>query len=132
MAATRDLRAAELCVPVARTEAWSVGDLDLDPRGSRFLLSGERELRFAYPNLWAILYRSVEEQRNPPGLRYLRKLLHIATFAPQVHAHDAACIRSQRPSHRSRRERMAVLFDLAEHRNESNPPECVRRADERE
>jgi len=44
-----DLRAADLCVPVARTEAWSVGDLELDPRGSRFLLSGERELRIRCP-----------------------------------------------------------------------------------
>jgi dihydrofolate synthase/folylpolyglutamate synthase len=44
-----ELRAAELCVPVARTDAWSVSDLDLDARGSRFLLSGERELRIRCP-----------------------------------------------------------------------------------
>src|SRR6202161_370580 len=44
-----DLRAAELCVPIARTDAWIVNDLELDPRGSRFLLSGERELRIRCP-----------------------------------------------------------------------------------
>jgi dihydrofolate synthase/folylpolyglutamate synthase len=44
-----DLRAAELCVPVARADAWIVSDLELDPRGSRFRLSGERELRIRCP-----------------------------------------------------------------------------------
>jgi dihydrofolate synthase/folylpolyglutamate synthase len=44
-----DLRAAELSVPVARTEAWSVTDLEIDPRQSRFLLAGERTLHVACP-----------------------------------------------------------------------------------
>ncbi|MGA3234836.1 MAG: folylpolyglutamate synthase/dihydrofolate synthase family protein [Bryobacteraceae bacterium] len=44
-----DQRAAELGIPVARTDAWSIRDLELDPRGSRFLLSGERELRIRCP-----------------------------------------------------------------------------------
>ena len=44
-----DLRASELCIPVARTEAWTIGDLELDVRGSRFLLSGERDLRIHCP-----------------------------------------------------------------------------------
>ena len=44
-----DLRAAELCVPVTRTEAWNVIDLELDARGSRFLLCGERDLRIRCP-----------------------------------------------------------------------------------
>jgi folylpolyglutamate synthase/dihydropteroate synthase len=44
-----DLRAAELSIPVARTAAWAITDLELDARGSRFSLSGERELRIACP-----------------------------------------------------------------------------------
>jgi dihydrofolate synthase/folylpolyglutamate synthase len=48
-AAVLDLRAAQLSIPIARTAAWSVEDLALDARGSRFLLSGERELRIACP-----------------------------------------------------------------------------------
>jgi dihydrofolate synthase/folylpolyglutamate synthase len=44
-----DQRAAELSIPVARTADWSVSDLDLDARGSRFRLSGERHLRLACP-----------------------------------------------------------------------------------
>ncbi len=44
-----DLRAAELSIAVARTEAWPVAELELDARGSRFLLLGERELRIACP-----------------------------------------------------------------------------------
>ncbi len=44
-----DLRAAQLGISVTRTDAWSIGDLELDPRGSRFLLSGERELRIRCP-----------------------------------------------------------------------------------
>jgi dihydrofolate synthase/folylpolyglutamate synthase len=47
--AVLERRAAQLCIPIARTEAWQVGDLALDARGSRFLLSGERELRIACP-----------------------------------------------------------------------------------
>ena len=44
-----DQRAAELSIPVARTADWTVCDLDLDARGSRFRLSGERHLRLACP-----------------------------------------------------------------------------------
>jgi dihydrofolate synthase/folylpolyglutamate synthase len=44
-----DQRAAELSIPVARTADWIVRDLDLDARGSRFLLSGERHLHIACP-----------------------------------------------------------------------------------
>ena len=42
-------RAAELSIPVARTAAWQVRDLEMDARGSRFLLAGERELRIQCP-----------------------------------------------------------------------------------
>jgi dihydrofolate synthase / folylpolyglutamate synthase len=48
-AAVLDLRAMQLCIPVARTEAWKIEDLELDARGSRFLLSGELDLRIACP-----------------------------------------------------------------------------------
>ena len=48
-AAVLDLRAAQLSIPVARTEAWRIDDLEVDARGSRFLLSGELELRIACP-----------------------------------------------------------------------------------
>ncbi|MBZ5619866.1 MAG: bifunctional folylpolyglutamate synthase/dihydrofolate synthase [Acidobacteriia bacterium] len=44
-----NLRAAELSIPVARTAGWTVTDLELDARGSRFRLSGERDLRIACP-----------------------------------------------------------------------------------
>ena len=44
-----DQRAAELSIPVARTADWSVCDLDLDARGSRFRLTGGRDLRLACP-----------------------------------------------------------------------------------
>src|SRR5580658_6373658 len=44
-----DLRASELCVPVAHTEAWTIEDLEVDARGSRFLLSGDCELRIHCP-----------------------------------------------------------------------------------
>jgi dihydrofolate synthase/folylpolyglutamate synthase len=44
-----DQRAAELALPVARTTDWSVRDLELDARGSRFRLRGDRELRIACP-----------------------------------------------------------------------------------
>ena len=44
-----DQRAAELSIPVARTADWSVRDLDIDPRGSRFRLTGGRELRLTCP-----------------------------------------------------------------------------------
>jgi dihydrofolate synthase/folylpolyglutamate synthase len=42
-------RAAELSIPVARTNAWTIHDLNLDARGSRFLLSGECDLRIECP-----------------------------------------------------------------------------------
>ena len=48
-AAVLDLRAAQLSIPVARTEAWPVSEVELGPRGSRFLMSGERELRITCP-----------------------------------------------------------------------------------
>ena len=44
-----DQRAAELSIPVARTADWSVGDLDIDARGSRFRLTGGRDLHIACP-----------------------------------------------------------------------------------
>ena len=44
-----DQRAAELAIPVARTADWPVCDLDLDSRGSRFRLTGERDLHIACP-----------------------------------------------------------------------------------
>jgi dihydrofolate synthase/folylpolyglutamate synthase len=47
--AVLDLRAEQLCIPVARTEAWRIDDLELDARGSRFLLSGELDLRIVCP-----------------------------------------------------------------------------------
>ncbi len=48
-AAVLELRAAQLSISVARTEAWSIEDLQLDARGSRFLLSGELDLRIVCP-----------------------------------------------------------------------------------
>jgi dihydrofolate synthase/folylpolyglutamate synthase len=48
-AAVLDQRAAQLSIPVARTAAWHIDELVLEPRGSRFLLTGERELRIACP-----------------------------------------------------------------------------------
>jgi dihydrofolate synthase/folylpolyglutamate synthase len=44
-----DQRAAELSIPVSRTADWLVSDLDMDARGSRFRLTGERHLRLACP-----------------------------------------------------------------------------------
>jgi dihydrofolate synthase/folylpolyglutamate synthase len=44
-----DLRAAQLSIPVARAASWTVHDLELDARGSRFLLSGERDLHIVCP-----------------------------------------------------------------------------------
>jgi len=44
-----DRRAAELSIPVSRTADWLVCDLDIDPRGSRFRLTGERDLRLTCP-----------------------------------------------------------------------------------
>jgi dihydrofolate synthase/folylpolyglutamate synthase len=48
-AAVLDRRAAQLSIPVARTAAWPITELALDARGSRFLMSGERELRITCP-----------------------------------------------------------------------------------
>jgi len=48
-AAVLDLRAEQLCIPVARTEAWRIDDLELNPRGSRFLLSGELDIPIVCP-----------------------------------------------------------------------------------
>jgi dihydrofolate synthase/folylpolyglutamate synthase len=48
-AAVLDLRASQLSIPVARTEAWAIDDLELDARGSRFLLSGELDLPIVCP-----------------------------------------------------------------------------------
>jgi dihydrofolate synthase/folylpolyglutamate synthase len=47
--AVLDLRAEQLCISVARTEAWRIEDLELDARGSRFLLSGELDLPIVCP-----------------------------------------------------------------------------------
>jgi dihydrofolate synthase / folylpolyglutamate synthase len=44
-----DQRAAQLSIPVARTEAWKIEELEIDARGSRFLLLGELELRIVCP-----------------------------------------------------------------------------------
>jgi dihydrofolate synthase/folylpolyglutamate synthase len=44
-----DLRARELSIAVARTDAWAIRDLELDARGSRFILEGERTLRIGCP-----------------------------------------------------------------------------------
>jgi dihydrofolate synthase/folylpolyglutamate synthase len=44
-----DQRAAELSIPVARTTDWPVCDLEIDARGSRFRLTGERDLRLVCP-----------------------------------------------------------------------------------
>jgi dihydrofolate synthase/folylpolyglutamate synthase len=44
-----DRRADELCISVAHTEAWSIDGLQLDVRGSRFLLSGPHN--FGTPDL---------------------------------------------------------------------------------
>ena len=49
VAAVLDLRAEQLSIPVARTEAWAIYDLELDARGSRFLLSGELDLGIVCP-----------------------------------------------------------------------------------
>jgi dihydrofolate synthase/folylpolyglutamate synthase len=48
-AAVLELRAKQLSIPLARTEAWSIEDLEVDARGSRFLLSGELDLRIVCP-----------------------------------------------------------------------------------
>ncbi|HEV3332783.1 MAG TPA: folylpolyglutamate synthase/dihydrofolate synthase family protein [Bryobacteraceae bacterium] len=42
-------RAAELGIPVKRTSEWTVSDLELDARGSRFTLSGESTLCIRCP-----------------------------------------------------------------------------------
>jgi dihydrofolate synthase/folylpolyglutamate synthase len=44
-----DQHAQLLSAPVSRLEGWTVSDLDLTPRGSRFHLSGERELDIVCP-----------------------------------------------------------------------------------
>lgn len=44
-----DRRAAELSVPVSRIRDWTVADLELHPRGSRFTVIGERTLHIACP-----------------------------------------------------------------------------------
>ncbi len=44
-----EARARELAIPVARTADWRIEDLQLDARGSRFGLSGERSLRIHCP-----------------------------------------------------------------------------------
>jgi dihydrofolate synthase / folylpolyglutamate synthase len=48
-AAVLELRAKQLSIPLARTEAWRIDDLEVDARGSRFLLSGELDLRIVCP-----------------------------------------------------------------------------------
>jgi dihydrofolate synthase/folylpolyglutamate synthase len=44
-----DQRAAQLSIPVARTAGWEIAGLELNPRGSTFVLSGERSLRIVCP-----------------------------------------------------------------------------------
>ena len=44
-----EARAAERSAPFTRTSEWAVSDLELDARGSRFTLSGERTLRIRCP-----------------------------------------------------------------------------------
>jgi dihydrofolate synthase/folylpolyglutamate synthase len=44
-----DLRAAQLCIPLARTEAWTIDNLEMDARGSRFLLRGELDIQIECP-----------------------------------------------------------------------------------
>jgi dihydrofolate synthase/folylpolyglutamate synthase len=44
-----DQRAAELGVAVTHTREWEVNGLELDARGSRFRLAGERRLQIACP-----------------------------------------------------------------------------------
>jgi dihydrofolate synthase/folylpolyglutamate synthase len=44
-----EARAAELAIPVTRLDSWRVEDLELHARGSRFRLSGERDLRIECP-----------------------------------------------------------------------------------
>ena len=48
-AAVLEARAAELGIAVSRTAEWQVEDLELDARGSRFRLLGERELSIRCP-----------------------------------------------------------------------------------
>jgi dihydrofolate synthase/folylpolyglutamate synthase len=48
-AAVLERRASELGVAVTRTSEWSIDDLDLDARGSRFRLRGARDLRIRCP-----------------------------------------------------------------------------------
>ncbi|MCU1237416.1 MAG: FolC bifunctional protein [Candidatus Solibacter sp.] len=48
-AAVLDLRAAQLSIPVARTMGWEIVELELNERGSRFRLSGGRDLRITCP-----------------------------------------------------------------------------------
>jgi dihydrofolate synthase/folylpolyglutamate synthase len=42
-------RAAELAIPVDKLEGWAVRDLDIDATGSRFHLSGSRQLQITCP-----------------------------------------------------------------------------------
>jgi dihydrofolate synthase/folylpolyglutamate synthase len=44
-----DARAAQLSIPVSRLDGWEISEIELTPRGSRFLLSGERELSIQCP-----------------------------------------------------------------------------------
>ena len=48
-AAVLNQRAAQLSIPVARSAAWQIADLELTARGSDFLLSGERSLQIHCP-----------------------------------------------------------------------------------
>jgi dihydrofolate synthase/folylpolyglutamate synthase len=61
-------RAAALGVPVARTEDWSIHDLELDPRGSRFLLAAPD--RLPHPDHQPL--RTVEGRAAPPARQNLR------------------------------------------------------------
>jgi dihydrofolate synthase/folylpolyglutamate synthase len=47
--AVLEQRAAELSISVDRTAAWSISNLEMDAIGSRFLLTGKRQLRITCP-----------------------------------------------------------------------------------
>jgi len=44
-----DARAASLSIPVGRTQSWTITDLQMGARGSRFHMSGERDLNITCP-----------------------------------------------------------------------------------
>ena len=77
-----DLRAAELSIPVARTAGWTIADLELDARGSRFSgiecpLAGEHQVDNAVTAALALETLGV----SPKGIaetRWPGRLEHIS------------------------------------------------------